>query len=937
MNDFLRQEKTGPALRHQLIHHFYGHVTIPRLAAATIRGDRRSAGELCLLLMSGNRRVADAARKAISALPPEAREIVCDQVLLNENPALRALCREYGWEPRDPDRKIIFHTTLAMNYPIPDQPAEDLLTSLARGYLAASPAERQRIDRTLTASGRPDLLEGVLSWTGNPGSLTNRTLSLLAGKAAAHGDYSWLAANLFSFPPAAALTAATSLRGAGFYPCDGDPGYWKALYDCLPEAFEFPLPPSHVPVPFDGSGARYCSVGVSPAGAILAAGTGNGDLEIWQVPGGGIPRTIRIGRRPVLSINFHPEGTLLACGTEDGKVLVINSKDGEILREFSFGRGGVGALSWLSDYYLASGGGDGSLVVLSARNEDLIVARIRAPAGITSIVPTKSGSILTGYADGTIRGWDPHLEREMRFRCSHKKPVLSLACHRKDRFVVSGALKGHFLIHSLDTGELLGRAGNESDHTAMTIASDGTWCATGSGSGVLDIWTVPEGRKTASHFIHRSGINAIASSPDSESVIAGTSAGFLHVVPVRGSRPHVIVKGSTGGIYQLSAAGNIVAGLGWQGVAEARYLAGGGLVQRLEGRRGAISGLGISSRAGILALATVGGFIQFWDLGDVSHKGFMDTCVPSITALAVSGSGCSVVVASGDGSLTLLRRPDGSINRHFRGHRGTIHALAWSPDTTLCAAGGWDTRIHLYRIEESDSSFVLSGHRSPITALSFSPNGDVLASASQDRTIRLWDLALKEEIAVLEGHKGVVSAISFSPDAGMLASASRDRTIRLWSLPDATCMAILEGHNDWLTSLTFCDGGALASGDRRGRVAFWSLPDAELISIEESHAGSVVGMAALPDRRYLISVHQKGLCLFWHLPWTRLPREVSPSDLETIREHLRTSRENNGRHQHLWKFIEMLSIGHLRSSAALCPEPPLATGYEIELAGGGLP
>jgi WD40 repeat protein len=535
-----------------------------------------------------------------------------------------------------------------------------------------------------------------------------------------------------------------------------------------------------------------------------------------------------------------------------------------------------------------------------------------------------------------VRRWDPHLEQDMRFLCSHEKPVLSLACNKKDRIVVSGARRGPFLIHSLDDGELVGRAGSESDHTAVTIAPDGTWCATGSGSGILDIWTVPDGQKTASQFIHRSGIHAISSFPDSDSIIAGTSAGFIHVLPVRGSQPPVIVKGSTGGIYQISAGGNIIAGLGWQGIAEARYRAGGELVQRLEGRGGSFSFLELSSRAGILALVTSGGFLQFWDLRDISHKGFMDACVPSITALAVSHDGCSVVVASGDGSLTHMRCQDGSINRHFRGHRGAIHALAWSPGNTICAAGGWDTRIHLYKIDGSDPSFVLSGHRSPITALSFSPKGDILASASQDRTIRLWDLALKKEIAVLEGHKGVVSAISFSPDGRMLGSASRDRTVRLWSLPDASCMAILRGHKDWVTSLAFCDERALASGDRSGGVAFWSLPDAELISREKSHAGRVIGMTILSDKGYLVSAHQKGLCLFWHLPWTRTPREVSPSELTKIREYLRTSGQDDWRHERLWRFIEMLSAGHLRSSAASCPEPPLATGYDIELAGGGL-
>src|SRR5512139_1576391 len=262
MINFPAQEKTFPALRHRLIHHLYGQVTIPRLAAATGRGDRRSAGELCLLLMSGNKRLADAAREEISTLPAEAIEILCDQLLRNENPALQALCREQGWEPHDPDRRNIFHATLVDETSIPEHPAADLLSSLACGYLGASWAERLRIVRTLTASGRLDLLAGVLSETGDPVSLPNRTLSLMAGRAAAHGDYPWLAANLFSFPLAAAVTAVTSLRGAGFYPGDGDPGYWKALYGSLPEKFSYPFPSTPVPVPLDGSAARYCSVAV---------------------------------------------------------------------------------------------------------------------------------------------------------------------------------------------------------------------------------------------------------------------------------------------------------------------------------------------------------------------------------------------------------------------------------------------------------------------------------------------------------------------------------------------------------------------------------------------------------------------------------------------------------------------------------------------------
>jgi WD40 repeat protein len=759
----------------------------------------------------------------------------------------------------------------------------------------------------------------------------------MAGRAAAHGDYPWLASVLFSFPVDAALTAATYLKEADYYPGDGDPGYWKALYTSPPEGFEYPYSPFPVPAPFDGSGARYCSVSVSPGGTILAAGTWNGDLELWQVPGGGILRTIRTRSGPVHSLTFNQDGTFLAFSTRDGEIFVVTSHDGEVLRKFPARPGGVGTLCWLSNRDLAAGGCDGTLIVLSTADEGPVAAGegATAPTGITTMVTSGQGTIFCGYADGTVRGWDHGLQLKVRFRSAHDGPVLSLACHKKDPLLVSGALRGPFLIHSRVSGELAGMAGSSgSVRSAITITPDGSWCAAGSGTGILEIWSVPDGLKIARHFIHRDGIRTVASSPDGERVIAGTSAGFLHIVPVRGSRPPVIVKGFTGGIYQASASVSVIAGLGWQGVVEVRDLSGGELVQRMEGRGGTVSSLAVQDTAGILALATTRGFIHFWDLGDISYLGFIDAFVPSVTALSVSQDRCFVMVAGNDGSLNLLRVADGSISRHFHGHQGTIHALAWSPDGTLCAAGGWDTRIRLYRTQGVDPPLVLSGHRSPVTDLAFSPQGDILASTSQDRTIRLWDLAKERERTILEGHKGVVTTISFSPDGRMLASGGRDRTVRLWSLPDACSTAILEGHEDHVTSLAFPAPGILASGDRKGGVAYWSLPDGERVRMEKSDSGSVVGLATTPGDPYLLSVHQKGLCLFWHLPWTKLPREVSPTELETIRAYLRASRENNGRQEGLWKFIEMLSRGHLRSSAASVPEPPLAAGYEIELAGG---
>jgi WD40 repeat protein len=929
-------EPGRPGLQEFLVRRLFGSFGVPKLVAAAARGNRKAVQELCLLLLSENQRLAEAAGEGLSTLPPDQREALCDQLFLQENQPLLKLCKEQGCLPGDQNRTALFRAVTGDFSHGSGGLDEDHRSLISKGYLAASWAERMRVIRTLTASGKLNLLSEVLAETGKPGAIPARTISLMARRAAAHGDYDWLASRLFSFPVPAAFTATHLLKEACFFPHDGDTAYWKALYASVPDRFEHAYPPEALPPPLAGGGVRYCTVSVNPAGSILATGSYDGNLELWKIPGGGILHTLRTGTGPILSLAFSRDGAFLACGGHNGKLLIIDPLTGAILRDLCVGNGGVRAFSWLhEEAVLAAGGSDGSLVLLSARTEGPVLAGRHASSGITMLAAGENGRIFSGHDDGTLREWDHDGELEVRFSSSHKGPIHALACGKGDAFLVSGSPRGLFLIHSLDSGRLIGSAGGETSlHSAMAIAPDGSWCASGNGSGWVQIWSLPDGKETSRHYVHRSGIRAITPSADGEKLVAGTSAGFIHAIGVQESGSQVIMKGATGGVQQLSTAGNgIIVTLGWQDIIEVRHLLNGELLQRMEGRGGAVSCIGSVSPPGLLGVATKGGLIQLWDQENLAHAGSIEAYLPSITALALFQDRNAAVVAGSDASLLLLRTTDGNLIRPLHGHRGSIHALAPHPDGTLCAAGGWDSRIYLQPIGEKAPPLVLSGHRSPVTGLAFSSSGDILASCSQDRTVCLWDLSDNREPAVLEGHAGIVSTVAVAPDSRIVASGSFDRTVRLWSLPDGTCCTVLKGHKDRVTSVAFCGRDVLASGDRGGRIAFWTLPDGELVKMQESSAGSVSGLVVAPGGRHVLSVHQPGLCLFWHLPWTSVPREASPDDLEIVRDYLRISRESGYRQESAWKFIEMLCIGQLRSSIASCPEPPFASGYEIEYAG----
>jgi len=81
---------------------------------------------------------------------------------------------------------------------------------------------------------------------------------------------------------------------------------------------------------------------------------------------------------------------------------------------------------------------------------------------------------------------------------------------------------------------------------------------------------------------------------------------------------------------------------------------------------------------------------------------------------------------------------DPSLERTFRGHRGYVTGVAFSPSFKLLASCSSDNCIMLWNYRPQLRAFRFIGHKAVVTAVKFSPDGDILASASKDKTIRLW-------------------------------------------------------------------------------------------------------------------------------------------------------------------------------------------------------
>ncbi len=98
----------------------------------------------------------------------------------------------------------------------------------------------------------------------------------------------------------------------------------------------------------------------------------------------------------------------------------------------------------------------------------------------------------------------------------------------------------------------------------------------------------------------------------------------------------------------------------------------------------------------------------------------------------------------------------------------SILSIAWSPDSTLVAAGLYDGTINIIEASTQKVIMKLMGNNQPITALSWSPNGSFIVAGTTLGSLIFWDRTQKEPLYTQPFSESSITQLLWYPDGDHL-------------------------------------------------------------------------------------------------------------------------------------------------------------------------
>lgn len=230
------------------------------------------------------------------------------------------------------------------------------------------------------------------------------------------------------------------------------------------------------------------SLAISADNEIIASGSGDRTVSLWNLKTGKRIYTFFCHGKEVYAVAISPDGQMLVSGDFDQKITRWNITKKELL----------GTCFYLNSPHSHTG-------------------------FVYSVAFTPDGkNIVSASADKTIRIWGRFTGTVKRTLNGHSEAVMCIAITPDGKFLVSGSLDKTMIIWNLETGKIIRvLKGHSGWVTSVVISPDGKIIVSSSTDGTIKLWHLETGELISTLYEESSKIFSVAISPDGKTIASG--------------------------------------------------------------------------------------------------------------------------------------------------------------------------------------------------------------------------------------------------------------------------------------------------------------------------------------------------------------------------------------------------------------------------------